>query len=266
MRPMETLSPQTQADQTARAVVKAREAGVDFSRLPQHIAIIMDGNGRWAIQRGLPRLVGHRQGYRTVRRVVKDCADLGVKMVTLYTFSTENWRRPPDETSGLMALIEEAARQELRQMYINGIQVRVIGRMHELPASLQEELRRGMEITARNNRLVLNLAINYGGRAEIVDAMRTIAQRVKRGELQPEEIDESTIRAHLYAPDMPDPDLLIRTAGEMRVSNFLVWQTAYSELWVTPTLWPDFRTEHLIEAILSYQQRVRKFGGIQDEE
>lgn len=266
MRPMETLSPQTQADQTARAVVKAREAGVDFSRLPQHIAIIMDGNGRWAIQRGLPRLVGHRQGYRTVRRVVKDCADLGVKMVTLYTFSTENWRRPPDETSGLMALIEEAARQELRQMYINGIQVRVIGRMHELPASLQEELRRGMEITARNNRLVLNLAINYGGRAEIVDAMRTIAQRVKQGELQPEEIDESTIRAHLYAPDMPDPDLLIRTAGEMRVSNFLVWQTAYSELWVTPTLWPDFRTEHLIEAILSYQQRVRKFGGIQDEE
>jgi len=266
VRPMETLSPQTQADQTTQAVVKAREAGVDFSRLPQHIAIIMDGNGRWAIQRGLPRLVGHRQGYRTVRRVVKDCADLGVKMVTLYTFSTENWRRPPDETSGLMALIEEAARQELRQMYINGIQVHVIGRMHELPASLQEELRRGMEITARNNRLVLNLAINYGGRAEIVDAMRTIAQRVKQGELQPEEIDESTIRAHLYAPDMPDPDLLIRTAGEMRVSNFLVWQTAYSELWVTPTLWPDFRTEHLIEAILSYQQRVRKFGGIQDEE
>lgn len=263
---METLSPPTETDQTARAVVKAREAGVDFSRLPQHIAIIMDGNGRWAIQRGLPRLVGHRQGYRTVRRVVKDCADLGVKMVTLYTFSTENWRRPPDETSGLMALIEEAARQELRQMYINGIQVRVIGRMHELHASLQEELRRGMEITAHNNRLVLNLAINYGGRAEIVDAMRAIAQRVKQGELHPEEIDESTIRAHLYAPNMPDPDLLIRTAGEMRVSNFLVWQTAYSELWVTPTFWPDFRTEHLIEAILSYQQRVRKFGGIQDEE
>ncbi len=266
MSGMETLSPQTEVDGTAPAVMKAREAGVDFSRLPQHIAIIMDGNGRWAIQRGLPRLVGHRQGYRTVRRVVKDCADLGVKMVTLYTFSTENWRRPPDETSGLMALIEEAARLELRQMYINGVQVRVIGRMHELPASLQEELRRGMEITAQNNRLILNLAINYGGRAEIVDAMRAIAQRVKQGDLQPEEIDEETIRAHLYAPDMPDPDLLIRTAGEMRVSNFLVWQTAYSELWVTPTLWPDFRTEHLIEAILSYQQRVRKFGGIQDEE
>lgn len=261
MRPMETLSPQT-----AQAVVMASEAGVDLSRLPQHIAIIMDGNGRWAVQRGLPRLVGHRQGYRTVRRVVKDCADLGVKMVTLYTFSTENWRRPQDETSGLMALIEEAARQELRQMYINGIQVRVIGRMHELPASLQEELQRGMEITAHNNRLVLNLAINYGGRAEIVDAVRAIAQRIKQGDLQPEEIQESTIRAHLYAPDMPDPDLLIRTAGEMRVSNFLVWQTAYSELWVTPALWPDFRTEHLIEAILSYQQRVRKFGGIQDEE
>lgn len=261
MRPMETLSPQT-----AQAVVMAREAGVDLSRLPQHIAIIMDGNGRWAVQRGLPRLVGHRQGYRTVRRVVKDCADLGVKMVTLYTFSTENWRRPQDETSGLMALIEEAARQELRQMYINGIQVRVIGRMHELPASLQEELQRGMEITAQNNRLVLNLAINYGGRAEIVDAVRAIAQRVKQGEIRPEEIDEPTIRVHLYAPDMPDPDLLIRTAGEMRVSNFLVWQTAYSELWVTPTLWPDFRTEHLIEAILSYQQRVRKFGGIQDVE
>ncbi|GBC95630.1 Ditrans,polycis-undecaprenyl-diphosphate synthase ((2E,6E)-farnesyl-diphosphate specific) [bacterium HR16] len=263
---METLPLQAHIDETAPAVMKAREAGVDFSRLPQHIAIIMDGNGRWALQRGLPRLVGHRQGYRTVRRVVKDCADLGVKMVTLYTFSTENWRRPPDETSGLMALIEEAARQELRQMVINGIQVRVIGRMHELPTSLQEELRRGIEITARNNRLILNLAINYGGRAEIVDAVRAIARRVRQGELQPEEIDESTIRAHLYAPDMPDPDLLIRTAGEMRVSNFLVWQTAYSELWVTPTLWPDFRTEHLIEAILSYQQRVRKFGGILDEE
>ncbi|MDW8104748.1 MAG: isoprenyl transferase [Armatimonadota bacterium] len=263
---METLSSQVQTDQAAPAVVKAREAGVDFARLPQHIAIIMDGNGRWALQRGLPRLVGHRQGYRTVRRVVKDCADLGVKMVTLYTFSTENWRRPPDETSGLMALIEEAARQELRQMVINGVQVRVIGRMHELPPSLQEELRRGMELTAHNNRLILNLAINYGGRAEIVDAMRAIAQRVERGELRATDIDESTIRAHLYAPDMPDPDLLIRTAGEMRVSNFLVWQTAYSELWVTPTLWPDFRTEHLIEAILSYQQRVRKFGGILDEE
>ncbi|GIV17736.1 MAG: isoprenyl transferase [Armatimonadota bacterium] len=263
---METLSLQARIDETAPAVIKAREAGVDFSRLPQHIAIIMDGNGRWALQRGLPRLVGHRQGYRTVRRVVKDCADIGVKMVTLYTFSTENWRRPPDETSGLMALIEEAARQELRQMVINGIQVRVIGRMHELPASLQEELRRGMEITAQNSRLTLNLAINYGGRAEIVDAVRAIARRVRQGEIQPEEIDESTIRAHLYTPDMPDPDLLIRTAGEMRVSNFLVWQTAYSELWVTPTLWPDFRTEHLIEAIVSYQQRVRKFGGIPDEE
>lgn len=266
MRRMETLSSQAHIDETAPAVAKAREAGVDFSRLPQHIAIIMDGNGRWALQRGLPRLVGHRQGYRTVRRVVKDCADLGVKMVTLYTFSTENWRRPPDETSGLMALIEEAARQELRQMYLNGIQVRVIGRMHELPASLQEELHRGMEITAQNNRLILNLAINYGGRAEIVDAVRAIAQRVRQGELQPEAIDETTVRAHLYAPDMPDPDLLIRTAGEMRVSNFLVWQTAYSELWVTPTLWPDFRTEHLVEAIVNYQQRVRKFGGILDEE
>ncbi|MCS6829588.1 MAG: isoprenyl transferase [bacterium] len=263
---METLSSQVRVDDTAPAVAKAHEAGVDFSRLPQHIAIIMDGNGRWAIQRGLPRLVGHRQGYRTVRRVVKDSADLGVKMVTLYTFSTENWRRPPHETSGLMALIEEAARQELRQMVINGIQVRVIGRMHELPHSLQEELRRGMEITARNTRLILNLAINYGGRAEIVDAVRAIAQRVKQGDIQPQDIDETTIRAHLYASDMPDPDLLIRTAGEMRVSNFLVWQTAYSELWVTPTLWPDFRTEHLIEAIVSYQQRVRKFGGILDEE
>lgn len=263
---METLSSQAEADQTAPVVALARAAGVDFSRLPQHIAIIMDGNGRWATQHGLPRLVGHRQGYRTVRRVVKDCADLGVRMLTLYTFSTENWRRPADETSGLMALIEEAARLELRQMYIGGIQVRVIGRMHELPSSLQQELRRGMEITAQNDRLVLNLAINYGGRAELVDAVRAIAQCVKEGKLQPEEVDESTIRQHLYAPDMPDPDLLIRTAGEMRVSNFLVWQTAYSELWVTPILWPDFRSEHLVEAIVSYQQRVRKFGGVLNEE
>lgn len=263
---METVSPAVEASEPSPAVAKAKEAGVDFSRLPQHIAIIMDGNGRWAVQRGLPRLVGHRQGYRTVRRVVKDCADLGIRMVTLYTFSTENWRRPPDETHGLMALIEEAARQELRQMYLAGVKVQVIGRMHELPPTLQQVLQRGMQTTANNQRLVLNLAINYGGRAEIVDAVRAIAQRVQRGELRAEDIDEHTIRAHLYAPDMPDPDLLIRTAGEMRVSNFLVWQTAYSELWVTPTLWPDFRTEHLIEAIVSYQQRVRKFGGILDEE
>lgn len=263
---MEALFSQTPMNETAPAIVYALKAGVDLSRLPYHIAIIMDGNGRWALQRGLPRLVGHRQGYKTVRRVVKDCADLGVKMLTLYTFSTENWRRPPEETCGLMALIEEAARLELRQMHISGVQVRVIGRMHELPTSLQEELRRGMDITANNNRLILNLAINYGGRAELVDAVRAVAHRVCRGELQPEDIDEETIRAHLYVPNMPDPDLLIRTAGEMRVSNFLVWQTAYSELWVSPTLWPDFRTKHLIEALLSYQQRVRKYGGVIEEE
>ncbi|MHB1459715.1 MAG: isoprenyl transferase [Armatimonadota bacterium] len=251
-----------QLDMNTPAVKAAIEAGLDLQRIPAHIAIIMDGNGRWAAGRGLPRLIGHRQGYKTVRNIVREASDLGVKALTLYTFSTENWRRPEEETTGLMKLIGEAARQELRSMYQNGVKVQVSGRINGLPTEVREELQRGMETTKDNDRIVLNLAINYGGRAEIVDAMRMIAVKVAAGELSPEQIDEQTVEAQLYTAGLPDPDLLIRTAGEKRLSNFLIWQTAYSELHITPTLWPDFTLAHLVAAIDDYQKRVRKFGGV----
>ncbi len=251
-----------QLDMETPAVKAAIQAGLDLQRIPAHIAIIMDGNGRWAAGRGLPRLIGHRQGYKTVRNIVREASDLGVKALTLYTFSTENWRRPEEETTGLMKLIGEAARQELRSMYQNGVRVQVSGRINGLPTEVREELQRGIETTKSNDRIILNLAINYGGRAEIVDAMRIIAAQVAAGEITPEQIDEQTVAAHLYTHGLPDPDLLIRTAGEMRLSNFLIWQTAYSELHITPTLWPDFTLAHLVAAIDDYQKRVRKFGGV----
>lgn len=251
-----------QLDLNTPAVKAAMQAGLDMQRIPKHIAIIMDGNGRWAASRGLPRLIGHRQGYKTVRNIVREASDLGVKALTLYTFSTENWRRPEEETTGLMKLIGEAARQELRSLYQNGVRVQVSGRLQGLPVEVRDELLRGMETTKNNDRIVLNLAINYGGRAELVDAMRSLAAKVQAGELSPEQIDEATIEAELYTAGLPEPDLLIRTAGEKRLSNFLIWQTAYSEVHITPTLWPDFALDHLVGAIADYQQRVRKFGGV----
>lgn len=254
-----------QLDTNTPAVKAAIEAGLDLQRIPGHIAIIMDGNGRWAAGRGFPRLIGHRQGYKTVRNIVREASDLGVKALTLYTFSTENWRRPQEETSGLMKLIGEAARVELRSMYQNGVQVRVSGRMDGLPEDVREELQRGIEMTKNNDRIVLNLAINYGGRAELVDVMRQLAAKVAAGEITAEQIDEACINSQLYTAGLPDPDLLIRTAGELRLSNFLIWQTAYSELYITPTLWPDFTLEHLVGAISEYQHRVRKFGGVIDK-
>jgi undecaprenyl diphosphate synthase len=241
---------------------RAQAMGIDLERLPRHIAIIMDGNGRWAQMRGLPRLVGHVNGHRTVRRMVYGCADLGIQALSLYTFSTENWRRPAEEVSGLMSMLARSAREELPIMARNGVRIVFSGRLHELPPPLQASLHRAQQLTAHNRRITLHLAINYGGRAEIVDAVRAIAHAVQQGTLQPDAIDESTIQAHLYQPDLPDPDLLIRTAGEMRVSNFLLWQTAYTELYVTTTLWPDFDMEHLLEAIADYQSRQRKFGGV----
>lgn len=241
---------------------EARRRGVDLARLPRHIAMIMDGNGRWARARGLHRLIGHANGHGTVRRLVLGCAELGVEVLSLYTFSTENWRRPQEEVAGLMRLLERSAREELPVMVRNGVQIRFSGRLHELSPSLQETLRRAEQLTAHNHRIILHLAINYGGRAELVDAMRAIAREVRAGHLDPDAIDEATVQAFLYQPDLPDPDLLIRTAGEQRTSNFLLWQTAYTELYITPVLWPDFTMEHLIEAILDYQKRQRKFGGV----
>ncbi len=245
-------------DWRAEALVR----GIDLERLPRHIAIIMDGNGRWARKRGLPRLVGHANGHSTVRRMVHGCAELGIEVLTLYTFSTENWRRPQEEVNGLMRLLERSAREELPVMARNGVRLRFSGRLHELSPELQAILRRAEQLTAHNQRITLHLAINYGGRAELVDAMRAIAHKVQAGILQPDAIDEATIQAHLYQPDLPEPDLLIRTAGEQRTSNFLLWQTAYTELYMTPVLWPDFTMHDLLDALWDYQRRQRKFGGV----
>jgi len=237
---------------------EAERLGIDLTRLPRHIAIIMDGNGRWAQRRGLGRLLGHREGYRALRSVLLNVAELGVPYLTVYAFSAENWRRPQEEVSGLMKLIERAARDELAVMHRNNVRVRFIGRFEGLPAGLKEAILQGVETTRNNTGVTFTLAINYGGRAEIVDAVRRI---VAEG-IPADQIDEATVAGHLYQPDIPDPDLMIRTAGEMRWSNFLIWQSAYSELYVTDVAWPDFSKDELLEAVHTYQHRVRKFGGI----
>jgi len=234
---------------------------LDAERMPRHIAIIMDGNGRWATQRGLPRIIGHKQGYETVRDIIRACGKLGVEVLTLYAFSTENWRRPKEETDMLMQLIEEATRIELPTLHEKNIRLRISGRLSELPESLQQALAEDIQATAKNTGLVLNLAINYGGRVEILDAVREACRRAKDGRLDPEHITEEYFSGLLYTAGLPDPDLLIRTAGELRVSNFLLWQMAYTEIWVTPVLWPDFTQAELLRAIADYQGRVRRFGG-----
>ena len=238
---------------------------VDTSRIPAHVAIIMDGNGRWARQRGLPRIEGHRRGYKTVRRIVRYAGEVGIEVLTLYVFSVENWKRPKHETDALMHLIEMAAKSELRELHSNNVRIRFLGRRNGLPVSLQREMDNAMAHTASNTGLILNLAINYGGRAEITDAVRALSEQVRRGELCPSEITEEHVSRALYAPDLPDPDLLIRTAGELRVSNFLLWGVAYAELWVTQVYWPDFTAEHLLSAIADYQRRTRKFGTVHAE-
>ncbi len=238
---------------------------IDPERMPKHVAIIMDGNGRWATERGMQRIVGHMEGYQTVLKIVRAASDLGIQALTLYTFSTENWRRPKEEVELLMALIEEATRSELPAMLENNVRLRVSGRMSELPESLQDALNGNIERTKSNTGLVLNLAINYGGRGEILDAVRQACRRVQDGELDPAAIDEAYFSGLLYTAGLPDPDLLIRTAGELRVSNFLLWQIAYAEIWVTPTLWPDFRAADLIRAIADFQHRTRKFGKTADQ-
>ncbi len=235
---------------------------LDPTRVPRHIAIVMDGNGRWAKRRGLPRVEGHRRGEQTVHDIVEYCGQVGVQHLTLYTFSAENWRRPLEEVSALMRLIEFVARKRIQELHRKNVRLRVIGRMEELPISLQEELRRDMALTRENTGLNLNLAINYGGRAEIVDAARRLAEKAALGVIEPGEITEEAITREMYNPDMPDPDLLVRTGGEMRLSNFLLWQAAYSEIYVTPVLWPDFTGRDLEEAIRVYQSRERRFGGI----
>ena len=229
---------------------------------PNHVAIIMDGNGRWAKERGLPRLEGHRAGARAIRDTITSCVDLGVKYLTIYTFSQENWRRPEAEVEGLMALFEATLKREVPELHSEGVRIRVIGRIRDLPASTQRAFRAAEDKTKDNDRLVLGVALNYGGRGEIVDAARDLAERVARGELQPKEIDDDMFSASLYTHGIPDPELVIRTGGDLRVSNFLLWQIAYAELWVTPALWPDFVRGHLVEAIEDFRRRERRFGGL----
>lgn len=239
---------------------------LDPARVPQHIAVIMDGNGRWAKRKGLPRLEGHRRGYIALKDLVINAADLNIKVITAYAFSSENWRRPEAEVTGLMKLIQFAAKAELDYMKKEGVKIITSGRFHELPKSLQAQFNEDYEETKDNDRITLNIAVNYGGRNEIVDAVKNTANMVAEGKVSPDDIDEKLLSSLMYHPELPDPDLLIRTAGEMRVSNFLMWETAYSELFVTETLWPDFNKNDLLQAVASFQKRTRKFGAVVDED
>jgi undecaprenyl diphosphate synthase len=231
---------------------------IAMDRLPRHVAVIMDGNGRWAAQRHLPRVEGHRAGIEAVRDTVETAARLGIGVLTLYAFSVENWKRPATEVSTLMLLLKRYLRSELNALLRNDIRFNVIGRSHELSPDVREELQRAVDRTRSNRGMLFNLALNYGGRAEIIDAVRG----AMASGIRPEEIDEQKFASFLYTAGQPDPDLLIRTSGEMRVSNYLLWQIAYAEIYVTETLWPDFRRHHLLEAVLAYQKRERRYGGI----
>jgi undecaprenyl diphosphate synthase len=221
----------------------------------------MDGNGRWAKKRGLPRSAGHREGAKAVKRVIANCLDLNIPILTIFAFSTENWKRPKNEIAYLLKLFERVLSKEKANLIKNSIKMNFIGRLKDLPNSLNKKMDELFESTKKNNKLILNIAINYGGRAEIIDALKSISLKIVEKKLNIEEINEDTIRDNLYTHNLPDPDLLIRTAGEMRISNFMIWQVAYTEFWITPVLWPDFDKSNLIEAIMNYQKRVRKYGG-----
>ena len=236
--------------------------GVPREKMPRHVAVIMDGNGRWARQRGLPRIEGHRQGVESVRRVTEECARLGIRQLTLYCFSSENWKRPQEELDFLMHLLQQYMVEQRGTIMEHNIRVTVIGRREGLPADALREMDQTVAVSSGNTGLGVCLAINYGSRAELVDAMRGIAREVRAGRLDPEDIDELTLESHLYTSGMPEPDLLIRTAGEMRVSNFLLWQISYAEIWVTDLCWPDFTEAQLHEAIRNFAGRDRRFGGL----
>jgi undecaprenyl diphosphate synthase len=231
-------------------------------KVPRHVAVIMDGNGRWAQQRGLPRLKGHEEGAKSIGACLEACRESGVEILTLYAFSAENWKRPPEEVRGLMSLLERFLRDRTREMEEKNIRLRTIGRIHKLPGSCQKLLQEAVERTRENSALTVVLALSYGGRDELVDAVRAIADKVKQGRLDPEEIGPDTLAAHLDTAGLPDPDLLIRTSGEMRLSNFLLWQLSYTEIYVTSTLWPDFRKEDFLDALAHYGIRNRRYGGV----
>ncbi|AGL02354.1 isoprenyl transferase [Desulfoscipio gibsoniae] len=238
-------------------------ASIDRQKLPGHIAIIMDGNGRWALKRGLPRSLGHLAGMESLKDIVNICCDLKIKVLTVYGFSTENWKRPQQEINYLMNLTVEYLNKEINELCEKGVKVNSIGILKELPQSVQDIIANSVERSCNNSGLIFNLALNYGGRVEITDAVRAIAAAVEMGCLKASQVDIQTITDHLYTAGQPDPDLLIRTAGDCRISNFLLWQLAYSEIWFTNVLWPDFRRQHLLSALVDYQRRERRFGGLQ---
>ncbi|MGI8587067.1 MAG: isoprenyl transferase [Chloroflexia bacterium] len=229
--------------------------------VPRHVAIIMDGNGRWAKQRGRPRLLGHHAGTENIRTIVKAAVEYGVEYLTLYAFSTENWGRPDSEVQGLLRILAEVIARETPELDRNGVQIRHLGSMEGVPQDLADAIQGALDTTRHNSRLVLSVAFNYGGRAEIVEAVR----RIVRDGLPPEAVDEAAISSRLYTSDIPDPDLIIRTAGDQRISNYLIWQAAYAELWFTPVYWPDFDKDVLYEALVAYSHRKRKFGLIEDQ-
>ncbi len=242
-------------------IERLKESG----NIPVHIAIIMDGNGRWAKAKGLPRVAGHQEGIKTVRKIVESAANLGVKYLTLYTFSTENWKRPQTEVSTLMQLIVKSLKDETDDLHKNNICLTAIGDLNKLPQDVRQELFDSFERTKNNTRMTLNLALSYSGRLELILAIRAISDKVKKGLINPDEITEETINEHLFTKNMPDPDLLIRTGGEMRVSNFLLWQIAYSEIYVTKKYWPDFSPADFIDAIKDFQKRERRFGLVSEQ-
>lgn len=232
-----------------------------IQKLPNHVAIIMDGNGRWAAKRGLPRIEGHRAGTENLRRVIRACVEFGVKYMTIYAFSTENWGRPKEEVEGLLHILEDVIDREFDELHGEGVQLRHIGHLDALPETLRDKVLQAIELTKNNDRLVLSLAFNYGGRDEIVCAVRSI---IEKG-IPSEDITEKVVSQHMFTADIPDPDLIVRTSGEMRISNFLIWQGAYSEWYVTPKFWPDFDREELYQALVEYSRRDRRYGKVHQE-
>ena len=232
------------------------------TNLPQHVAVIMDGNGRWAKQRGLPRIEGHRQGAESARAIIRNAGELGIKYLTLYAFSAENWNRPKDEVDALMKYLVHYLKSETPELNKNNVRLEVIGQIWRLPDQVQDHLKKSIATLTKNNGLTLIMALSYGSRIEIVDAVRRVAEKVRAGQIEPADITEKVLSDHLWTRNIPDPDLLIRTSGEMRVSNFLLWQISYAELVITPTLWPDFRKPQLFAALEEYGRRHRRFGGV----
>lgn len=241
---------------------KESKDDIDINNMPEHIAIIMDGNGRWAKKRGIPRNIGHREGANNLKRIVSCCAKLGIKYLTVYAFSTENWKRPKEEVEGLMNLLKEFLSRAEKELGKENVRINIIGDITSLPLNIQNEIIKVEKSTQKNTKIVLNIALNYGSRIEMVNAVKEICNQVMKKEIKEEEISEELISKYLYTKNIPDPDLIIRTSGEQRISNFLLWQAAYSEFWFDKVLWPDFNEKHLIKAISNFQNRQRRYGGI----